>query len=274
MQILDNGNVLVGYGYKAAWTEFSSNGEVLCRVHSGPESGFYSGQIISYRVFKQEWVGLPRTKPAVALSGDEAAVSWNGATEVRSWVLQGAFHRSGSEAGAGVNGTSRRFADTDLESGEEFEFISAVPKTGFETVVPVPPDTLHSRLRIAALDKDGGFLGATRSMDWEPGKLSEEVAVYEGDENDDENGGHDGDEDQLHIPAAFMVGMGFMTARSLCFALGLSVDMSMMVLGECHSGNSKRDRMVLSVRPFIPKSWMNWTTRMIWRMGVERMIHY
>lgn len=204
MQILENGNVLVGYGYNAAWTEFSSDGEVLCQVHFGPESGFYTGQIISYRIFKQDWVGLPLTNPDVALSGSEAAVSWNGATEVATWVLQGAFVGSGSEG----NRTVQRFADTDLEEEEEdeFEFISAVPKTGFETIVPVPPDALYSKLRIVALDKSGGFLGATESMDWEPEKLSSEIAVYEGEDEDDEY------RDEVHIPAGFMFGMGFMTA--------------------------------------------------------------
>lgn len=221
MQILANGNVLVGYGYNAAWTEFGPDGEILCQAHFGPESGFYTGQVISYRVFKQEWVGLPRTKPDVALSGSEAAVSWNGATEVRTWVLQGAFGY-----GAGGNRMGRRVTDTDGNLGdEEFEFISAVPKTGFETVVPIPSDTLYSRLRIIALDKDGAFLGATETMDWEPETSGEEVAIFQGDDDDD-------DDDELQVPAAFMFAVGFMTATVIVLCAWL--------VCRCLYGNSWR----------------------------------
>jgi hypothetical protein len=197
VQVLDNGNVLVGYGYNAAWTEFAPDGEVLCEVHFGSENDFYTGQIMSYRVFKQDWVGLPLTNPDVALAETHAAVSWNGATEVATWVLQGAF---------GQNETVRRFAAPETIEDADLDFILAVPKTGFETVIDIPPDCLYSRLRIVGLDKSGGYLGASPLMDWDdPEKLRVEVAVYDGEDEENE-------ETRVHVSLAFTFGMGFMTA--------------------------------------------------------------
>lgn len=200
VQVLDNGNVLVGYGYNAAWTEFSPDGEVLCEVHFGSENDFYTGQIMSYRVFKQDWVGRPLTNPDVALAETHASVSWNGATEVATWVLQGAFGQQ--------NGTVRRFVYAEEIKDVELDFILAVPKTGFETVIDIPPDCPYRKLRIVGLDKTGRYLGASPLMDWDdPKKLREEVAVYDGEDEDDET--------KVHIPPALMFGMGFVTATAV-----------------------------------------------------------
>lgn len=208
MQVLDNGNVLVGYGYNSGWTEFSEEGEALCEVHFGPRSGFYTGNIISYRIFKSDWVGLPLTSPDVALSSSQAAVSWNGATEVATWILQGAFAQPGNVTAEEDDDddddeNTTRFSRTEIDE-EEFQFILAVPKSGFETIVPIPPDTLYSQLRIVALDEAGTLLGTTQTMDWEPEELGSEIAMY--DEEDDEN------DDEAHAAPAVMFGMGFMSA--------------------------------------------------------------
>jgi hypothetical protein len=202
MQVLENGNVLVGYGYNSAWSEFSPDGEVLCEVHFGPQSGFYTGHVISYRIFKSDWVGIPLTQPDVALSDTDAAVSWNGATEVATWVLQGSF--AGPENAAAVDEDDeavRRSSDEELDE-EEFQFILAVPKSGFETLVPIPPGTLYSTLRIVALDKTGATLGTSQAMVWDPEELSSEIAIYDGED----------EEDVTHIGPALMFGLGFMTA--------------------------------------------------------------
>lgn len=196
VQVLDNGNVLVGYGYNAAYTEFGPDGEVLCDVHFGSESFFYTGQVMSYRVFKHDWVGLPLTKPDVALSDTHASVSWNGATEVKTWLLQGAFPRN----------ETRRVLD---EVDEEFEldFILAVPKTGFETVVYIPEGCLYTKLRLVGLNKMGEYLGASTLMDWgNPEELGHEIAVYDGEdvgENVEIHG---------HMRPPVMFVMGFLTA--------------------------------------------------------------
>ncbi|KAJ5673234.1 hypothetical protein N7507_002361 [Penicillium longicatenatum] len=205
MQVLENGHVLLGYGYSAAWTEFGADGDVLCEVNFGPRGLFDRGDIISYRTFKQKWVGTPLTAPNVALSGTTAAVSWNGATEVTTWVLQGSH----------VNVTDTESTDEDgihkYSSGDiadtDFQFISAVPKTGFETKIPIP-DIPYRTLRIVALDGTGGFLGKTRAMQWAPEKMNEEVAVFAGDEEKETNSEH-------RIAPVMMFGIGFMSAAAI-----------------------------------------------------------
>lgn len=215
MQILDNGNVLVGYGYNSGWTEFSADGEAVCEVHFGPRTGFQHGHIISYRIFKSDWVGLPLTKPDVDLTSSDAAVSWNGATEVVTWVLEGAFPRFVNESTENGGGDGdedpTRFSRAEYEE-ESFEFILAVPKSGFETAVPIPADTLYTKLRILALDKVGGLLGTTQTMDWEPEKLKEGIATYHDEDTSDTN---------ILLAPAFMFGLGFITASIVVLSVWL-----------------------------------------------------
>ncbi|CAL3970102.1 unnamed protein product [Diplocarpon coronariae] len=89
MQVLPSSNVLIGYGYNAAWTEFTVHGEVLCDVHIGSQKYFDTGAVQTYKVSKQAWVGRPTTKPVARFLDGLLYVSWNGATEVRDWVVQG-----------------------------------------------------------------------------------------------------------------------------------------------------------------------------------------
>ncbi|KAK5114128.1 hypothetical protein LTR62_002698 [Meristemomyces frigidus] len=131
--------VLVGYGLNAAWTEFSATGTVLCDVHFGASTSFELGDIQSYRTYKLSWTGRPETPPAFDISDDdvEVYVSWNGATEVRSWVLQ--------------------CSETLLEEGEvedAWADVVRVSKQGFETVIPLPDDPPRF-MRVLALDEAG-----------------------------------------------------------------------------------------------------------------------
>ncbi|CAG8405159.1 unnamed protein product [Penicillium salamii] len=169
LQVLDNGNILIGYGYNAAWTEFSANGDVLCEAHFGPAGGFGTGNIISYRTFKHRWTGRPTSSPDVAFAETHVAVSWNGATEVAKWALEGIGHAA--------NWTDS--ADSDLDG---FAVVSAVPKSGFETNIPVPDQMPYRRLRVVALDQDGAILGQTTPVNWTPDKFRNEVLVVSGEE--------------------------------------------------------------------------------------------
>ena len=104
MQILPNGDVLVGYGHEAQYTEFSPDGRPLCDVHFGPRSGFRSAAVQSYRVLKHTWVGRPDTIPDVVVQSDAVAdetrmyISWMGATEVKSWQIEGKRYLNDTEA--------------------------------------------------------------------------------------------------------------------------------------------------------------------------------
>ena len=140
MQVLPSGNVLLGYGYNAAWTEFSPEGEPLCDVHIGSEKNFKTGAVQTYKVNKAAWIGIPNTAPQISVIESELFLSWNGATEVKKWRVQGS------------RGT-----------GMDLEAIVEVEKTGFETIVSVNCGKWHL-VRAMALDGSGEELGATEIL--------------------------------------------------------------------------------------------------------------
>lgn len=138
LQVLDTGNVLVGWGHSAAFTEFTHDGEVICDTHFGAFAYLNFGRIVSYRVFKGSWVGTPDTLPDAAMAGDSVFVSWNGATEVTSWVLEA--------------------WDGDDIGNMTFVPANEVERSGFETEIPFPPE-VTSYFRVAAVNAKGEVLG-------------------------------------------------------------------------------------------------------------------
>ncbi|KAF7558594.1 hypothetical protein G7046_g5555 [Stylonectria norvegica] len=150
VQDLENGNVLVGYGYASAYTEFSHDGAVLCDTHFGPQTQFGNGSIQSYRVYKLPWKGMPTADPDLVVAQDNAGIwrayfSWNGATEVAEWVLQGSD-------------------DPDNEENHPWRVLGIRPPTGFETAMMLGAD--HPKyIRVVALDSMANVLGTTRAVD-------------------------------------------------------------------------------------------------------------
>lgn len=142
---------LVGYGLNAVMTEFSSNGSVLCDLHLGAESSWERGDIQSYRTYKFNWVGRPSTSPAAAAKGNSVFVSWNGATEVHSWLLQA----------------------TDSVEGGSLVNITLLRKQGFETTFLLPQESRASRyLRCLALDRNGQLLDNGMSIIVDRGRVT------------------------------------------------------------------------------------------------------
>ncbi|RAH60609.1 arylsulfotransferase [Aspergillus piperis CBS 112811] len=186
IQILDSGNVLVGYGFSAAWTEFSMDGEVLCHAHFAPGRDFHTGKVVSYRTFKHPWVGKPNTLPDFEVYAYRAAASWNGATEVSHWVLEG---------------TNEKISETAQPT-----FLSAVPKDGFETVIPIPNDTKYKYLRVRAVSAKGETLAASKLARWDP--TSNEAVVVSGDSDDP----FFGDRDKIYATFIFLTIALFSTA--------------------------------------------------------------
>ncbi|KAJ5788770.1 hypothetical protein N7457_003760 [Penicillium paradoxum] len=140
MQLLDTGNVLVGWGHSAAFTEFSPEGNVLCNTHFGASAFFTFGRVVSYRVFKFDWVGHPLTTPDSALTPESVFVSWNGATEVAGWRV---------EAWDGHDIRNMTFTAVDQ-----------VPRDGFETEIRLTSE-VNSFFRVRAINSDGDSLGVT-----------------------------------------------------------------------------------------------------------------
>jgi hypothetical protein len=130
LQTLENGNVLIGWGSEPFLTEFDPDGRVVLDVHLPP-----GGQ--NYRALKFAWRGRPALRPAVAYRYEKGEghlyVSWNGATDVAAWRLESGPRQSALRADA------------------------AVKRTGFETMLRVPPGQRFGRA--VALDEAGHALG-------------------------------------------------------------------------------------------------------------------
>lgn len=137
-QILANGNAFVGYGIRAALKEFGPDGTVRWGAQFGYINGSTPGN--SYRAFKQEWHGIPRTAPSLVVAPATANdglkscangsnlrgyVSWNGATHVRAYII---------------------YTGTDSQN---LRPTAEVAKKGFETEFVVPSGVKF--VRVAAI---------------------------------------------------------------------------------------------------------------------------
>jgi len=112
MEVLPNGDVLIGWGSQPNVTEFDQPGKVVFDAALPPGGS-------SYRAFRFPWVARPTEPPAIALDLSEpgtltAFVSWNGATEVASWELLG-------------GGTPATLTP-----------LASAPRDGFETAFAIP----------------------------------------------------------------------------------------------------------------------------------------
>ncbi|OJJ42525.1 hypothetical protein ASPZODRAFT_76544 [Penicilliopsis zonata CBS 506.65] len=148
----DGDHVIVGWGHSAAFTEYTAEGELLCDVHFGASMFFTFGRVVSYRTFKGDWVGRPRTSPSAAVAGDNVYVSWNGATEVATWQL---------EVWDGEH--------LDGEQEMAFQPVNQAPRDGFETEIELPAEVHDRFVRVAALDAAGEVLGRTPIVRRAPG---------------------------------------------------------------------------------------------------------
>lgn len=156
LQVLDTGNVLVGWGHSAAFTEFSPEGALVCDVHFGASAYFTFGRIVSYRAFKGDWIGMPDTIPDAAIAGESAFVSWNGATEVATWRLEA-------------------WDGTDLNN-MTFSPVKDVKRSGFETRVPFTTD-VTSHFRVLALNPEGEVLGVTEILQRGTGPVEQKSSL-------------------------------------------------------------------------------------------------
>lgn len=93
-QALPSGNVILGWGYNPSITEYKSDGTPVLDAQRGAIGRGFLADMFSYRVEKHHWKGSPSWAPSIAVDNPEqttknakAFVSWNGATEVASWVI-------------------------------------------------------------------------------------------------------------------------------------------------------------------------------------------
>lgn len=140
LQVMNDDQVLVGWGATAAYTEFTMDGTPLCEVHFSASSMFWFERWKTYRVYRHfGWVGQPEYPPSARIRGDSIYVSWNGATEVVFWELQG----------------SRE------EEGDDYESLDTIEKQHFEESFVLPTDGDFVRFQVAALDGNRKVLHAS-----------------------------------------------------------------------------------------------------------------
>jgi hypothetical protein len=137
VQVLGNGDTLVGFGAVPRVTEFSPAGQIVF------DATFSKGDD-SYRAYRFVWHATPTTRPAIAVAagkGGTATVyaSWNGATEVARWRVLGGL-----------------VADKLDPVGP------AMMKSRFETTMQVATDDPY--LAVEALDAQGRVIGRSAAV--------------------------------------------------------------------------------------------------------------
>ncbi|KAF2146009.1 uncharacterized protein K452DRAFT_294621 [Aplosporella prunicola CBS 121167] len=134
MQTLPNGGAFNGWGSNNAITEYAADGTPVLHATFG------NYPVMNYRAFSFNWTAAPTTTPALYAYAKNATaptalyVSWNGATEVRTWRFFG-----GDSAAA----VEKQIGETDKGGFE----------TGFQT------DGFSAYVYAEALDADGKSLG-------------------------------------------------------------------------------------------------------------------
>ncbi|KAF1347044.1 hypothetical protein BDV97DRAFT_231687 [Delphinella strobiligena] len=165
MHYLPNRNALSGYGNEPALTEFAPDGTILWDVRFGSLGGD-RGTADNYRSMKVNWTGFPTWNPSIAAGSsiqapspllnntlprnapnDTAYFSWNGATEIKSWLVLASKESQ--------NLTSISNLWTEL------------PKLGFETSVQI--GTAARYIRVVALGANSTILAASAVLDMEDG---------------------------------------------------------------------------------------------------------
>jgi len=115
--------------------------------------------IMNYRAYTAPWVGTPRDKPALVAQPQSqnvstplvAYVSWNGATEVKSWRFWGSTAQSGpfyTLASVAKSGFETQFAYANYSS---FIFVEAVGDGGKSWAN-------SSVVTVGTLGKDGAII--------------------------------------------------------------------------------------------------------------------
>ncbi|MHB9858012.1 arylsulfotransferase family protein [Streptomyces sp. YIM S03343] len=140
-QALPNGNEFIGWGQSPYYSEYAGAGNT---EGDGSRNLLYDAKLpgsdISYRAFRNEWIGTPYYPPSAAARADGRGsvvyASWNGSTQTRSWqVLAG--------------------PDPDSLS----VVLRHVDRSGFETAVRT--DNTGPYFRVRALDAAGKILRAS-----------------------------------------------------------------------------------------------------------------
>jgi hypothetical protein len=129
VQLLPNGNALVGWGTEPYLTEYDPAGAAIYEAKLP-----HGGQ--NFRTLRFPWSATPAAPPDLVSAGGRLLyASWNGATEVAAWQLQ-----AGKASGLLAAGPT-------------------TPRRGFETPLHAPPGARYAT--VVALDQAGRELGTS-----------------------------------------------------------------------------------------------------------------
>jgi hypothetical protein len=137
MQVLPNGNALVGWGSQPYFSEYSKSGQLLL-------DGIWPGKDLSYRAeFSSNWVGTPYFPPSGAArraKGGKVTVfaSWDGATQVTAWKVL---------AGSNAN---------------HLPVVATKAKSGFETAIKLAKGA--KVYKVQAFDAKGHLLRTSKAF--------------------------------------------------------------------------------------------------------------
>lgn len=132
MQLLPNGNALVGWGSEPYFSEYTHSGRELLDVRWPGASG-------SYRtLFTNTWVGTPSYPPSGAARGSTVYASWNGATQVAKWEVLGG------------------------SSASNLTDVATHARTGFETAIKLSHS--YTAYEVRALNASGHILGTSKPI--------------------------------------------------------------------------------------------------------------
>jgi EmrB/QacA subfamily drug resistance transporter len=136
LQLLENGNVFVGWGSQPYFSEYTRQGRLLL-------DGVLPSPDLTYRATLDKWTGLPLTKPSAAArtANGKTTVyaSWNGATKLASWRVM---------AGPSV---------------ARLEAVATATRSGFETAISVPSG--DRVFQVEALGTFGQVIGTSAVTD-------------------------------------------------------------------------------------------------------------
>ncbi|QIW97313.1 hypothetical protein AMS68_002831 [Peltaster fructicola] len=134
MQLLPNGGALICWGEHARFSEHLADGSAVMYGRLA----LRESNVMMYRAHKFNWTAQPTTTPTVwtfsksgdSVSGTRFYVSWNGATEVRTWRFNTAATASGPFQAAGD--TPKQGFETEYHHGEyaEWTYVDAVDEHG------------------------------------------------------------------------------------------------------------------------------------------------
>jgi hypothetical protein len=136
LQLLENGNMLIGWGAEPYFSEYTASGSQVFDAHLPAKTQ-------SYRAYRYQWTGTPSGGPSVAVGAGAGGTvnvyaSWNGATNVASWrVLTGA-------------------------TATALTLAASAPKAGFETSISTPGKPAY--VAVQALDAVGNVLGTSPTV--------------------------------------------------------------------------------------------------------------